>query len=379
MEISTILKSGYAGFLESETFLYHRIRLNRRNDLLKSLARPLIHFVLSFAKSSVVEEKNLGLVLTRNQYKFVCPIVECLDDNIVKGVKLEGELDLSVGNLGRLYKFNLKWILIGWRVLKGLSVIDKLHLLLYYHGYYLGAKRFFEKSNVNRLIVSNEVHPCLRFIVLAARSSGVETVLIPHTLPSKKFPAIIHDKVFFRGESSIEKYRISEYTKVYMVGDPSEFEKVERVNTCMGIAVNALDDLDAVAHLIKRILNAHKCVAIKLHPVFKDVPVELLDFADMIREDMFDFFSEIQCLVTGNSAIVVDALKQGIPVYLFEWVNDDVFGFWEYKIAPPLSAKLIEEIVIEDKIYGVDDTDFNLLLCDYGVSSRDKILRILMK
>lgn len=379
MKIDKILKIGYQGFLENDVFLYHRKSINGFLDFFKSLLRPLFH--LRSKANYKLKNDTIGVALTYNQSKYLSNIISRLPNSQLVSVAVDGEPLKESRVIGGLYRFNLIWFCRGWSVLKDLNFFDRLYLLFYYHGYYIGAKDFLNKSKVKQIIVSNEVHPILRFLVLAARDLGVNTVLIPHTLPSKVFPTLIHDQVFLRGKSSLKIYRFTDYTKYHIVGDPIPATKLnnnkaDNFGFCIGLAINALDDLSYILNLIAKIESLGGKVLIKLHPSFKEIPPQLKVYSEIIESNIDVFFFKIYSLICGNSAIVIDAIKQNIPVYFYSNIDDNIFYFSNYGIAPSLKDTNIEDIV-NKKLYKIDKIKIKELIFDCGHNVNQRIIRIL--
>lgn len=209
------------------------------------------------------------------------------------------------------------------------------------------------KVKPKTVIVSNDHNTLNRALLALARHAGIKTVYMQHASVSNLFPALNVDYAFLDGQSALETYRQCENNcpvtspliknrKVFLTGQKKELvtdlPRAEGLLT-VGVALNALDSLAGIKTLINNLRNNNLKVRLRWHPGFSSRKVRDLkrtlsdyevDFSDPKTESLGDFFSNIRCMIAGNSSIHLEAaLCHVLPIdYEIGKQNvDDYYGY----------------------------------------------------
>jgi len=194
---------------------------------------------------------------------------------------------------------------------------------------------FFRNSEINLLVVDYDRDNRSSAMVLAAKSQGIKTITLVHGAmnPPYGFYPIIADRIFVWGNFQSEYLNSKGVApeKVLIVGN-SIVDKIERrVNPPVkdhripvGIALNPMGDgynKQFLKHIIDYSINNNEVkFIVKLHASMTisdwmiEVQNENLFFYSFHDLTTPNFFSQIDTLIVGNSAIGYESVLNDIPV-----------------------------------------------------------------
>lgn len=201
------------------------------------------------------------------------------------------------------------------------------------------------------VIVSNDHNASNRALLALARESGIKTAYMQHASVSNLFPTINVDYAFLDGEFSLNVYRNCENNivsdivkikerKVFLSGQKKYLGKIKRENKVkLGIAINALDSSENIADLISYLHSSGVPLKIRWHPGLSKRKIKELSFifrkykievSDPFKESLVNFFSDINCLISGNSSIHLEAaLSDVVPIY-YEITPSGISDYYGY-------------------------------------------------
>jgi len=334
-------------------------KLRRYNRQLRSIRgrHPLyqaVRFVLSAIKQTAVRlfsrtegPGNGDVVLfhaTLNQRRALEPLAE----RIPRAVMLDG-----ISNdvpLADVYRQSLPFIGRTWRERrKSTGYLRETFTAffdeyIFIHGYYIVFRRIFADRRYRLAVVANDhAHPATTFIQ-AARDSGVPVVYIQHASVTGNFPPLTVDIALLEGKDAAEKYDTCgpSETTVYLVGMPRFDRHAGSVNrsgrlASLGICTNALDPHSAVERLATAIRASFPDMPVTLRPHPSDAgePWKTicsrhgLSYSDPAEQSAFGYLGGIDCLVAGNSNILLEAALLNVTPVLYDFTGEgiDYYGF----------------------------------------------------
>lgn len=228
------------------------------------------------------------------------------------------------------------------------------------------------------VLVSNDHNVPNRAILALARLRGVKTVYMQHASVSNLFPALNIDYIFLDGLSALESYRKCESNhppgmlptserKIFLSGQKKSLKSKSLKNTKkVGVALNALDSINDVKRLLQFFSQNNVNIKLRWHPSLPPKYVEeiksslddyYLEYSNPRKESLSDFFSDLTCLVAGNSSIHLEAaLCHVVPIYyeISEADISDYYGYVKNNLAK--SARDLSELLSVIQKVGAEDT-----------------------
>ena len=216
------------------------------------------------------------------------------------------------------------------------------------YGLYIVFRRWFRKNRPQSVIVSNDhsLVPCV--INKAAQDEGIPTFYIQHACVTEKFPPLRMDFALLEGLDAKEKYSaVSDgKTETHLIGIPKFDAFSKRINTStkcksVGICFSLADDLDRSLELlngmsevddIRFIVRPHMGMSSEAKQTFAAACTKFnFDYSTHESEQSFDFLDRIDVLISGTSAIALEAVMLNVTSlnYVLNLDISDWYGFIE--------------------------------------------------
>ena len=281
----------------------------------------------------------------------------CLRFNILDFFRMLSLSILSVSTLLSQLKKTRK-ASVGWHLPAFFSV----------YGYLVYFYRVLQEVNPRFVITANDHSVSNRCMLAVAHSLGIKTVYLQHASVSSQFPALRVDYAFLDGSYALDIYRLCEpnqpklmrdvpFPKVILSGQKKEvsISKVKDV-AIVGVAINSLDNHEAVINFINCLVGDKQKVRFRWHPrqskedIIKyraafecngDVTLSVPE-----KESVAEYLSNIKWLVAGNSSIHLEAaISNVLPIYfeLSPPEHSDYYGYVKHKLA--IHAGSIDDIL----------------------------------
>ena len=191
-----------------------------------------------------------------------------------------------------------------------------------------------------------------RILAQIATQVNIDTVYMQHASLSDNFSNlnIFNSYLLLEGEDSLIKMQKSGTVnkKIFLIGMPKfdiNFSKIKMTNKIsnIGLCTNGMDDFDSYNNLIKIINDNYSNLNILLRPHPSDrrnlnwemiAKKHKINYSDSTKIDSFNFFTEIDLLIAGDSSIHLEASLLNIPCIYFDTYekNIDWYGFKNNKL-----------------------------------------------
>lgn len=252
----------------------------------------------------------------------------------------------------------------GWALYKRLRKKNRLALKWYFNRfcyvyiYLVYFQGLLNELNPEYVITSNDHSVANRCLFAIARSLGIKSVYMQHASVSYIFPALRMDYAFLDGQAALDIYRHCESNqppggaagpipKVFLTGQKKRLIRSEKSETSwVGVALNALDEPEAVRELICRLVEAGEAVCVRWHPGLNPKQIERylnalhghpeVRLSDPREEPVADFLEGLRTLIAGNTSIHLEAALAGvIPIYYEFGPPDDpdIYGYVACKLS----------------------------------------------
>lgn len=212
-------------------------------------------------------------------------------------------------------------------------------LLITVNGSYEESLRLLKKNKPKAIVFANDHLIIARSMLLAANHLGIKTYYVQHASVSEYFPPLEFSHALLEGMDSQLKYeKCGEVkSKIHLCGMPKfdQFskqlnvkEKVEVVGLAFNLSVEIEDIFKFVSKLIET--NSNLKILLRAHPG-DDRNMDLLrnfTFSNSRREPVFSFLSRIDCLISGESSIHLEAVL--LDVYPLHFCFDKTIQFDYY-------------------------------------------------
>lgn len=236
-------------------------------------------------------------------------------------------------------------------------------------------ERLLNQVRPEFVITSNDHNVENRCLLAVAQKMGVRTVYMQHASVSEVFPALSVDYAFLDGQAALDVYEKCRGNRpahfngprtvdVFLAGQQKPLNFIRRNGaSCVGVALNPLDDGDAVVSLVGTLRRANVEICLRWHPRQDEEIVRRLRTAfstdkgvllsNPNRESVSEFMEKIRFLVAGNSSIHLEAAIAGVaPIYYESTAVDqpDYYGFVRNGIAKHAMTgrDLLDMLSIED-------------------------------
>ena len=317
-----------------------------------AFVRRLVVNLPSLLKSlDPIEAKHCFFGLTHNQRTSLKPVVTMLNESLDKSATLYSGED--VGSLikasnfwATLYLPALLVRMLGEKGYRRKSFRWAFDEYWRAYGLYILFRCWFRKKRPETITVSNDhsLFPCV--ITKAAQDEGIPTFYLQHACVTEKFPPLRMDFALLDGVDALEKYSAvsSGETKIFLVGVPkfdAFAEKINHSTRCrsVGVCFSLADDLDRSLQLLKGlsalegveiIVRPHMGMSAEAKQAFENA-CKKYNYALSLHaeEHSFDFLSRIDVLISGTSAIALEAVLLNVTSlnYVLNTESSDWYGF----------------------------------------------------
>ena len=382
----------------SKNVIYPKpIQENRFISAFNFISRLLATVVFIFRRLSVTRPISLPHDIlfyggSKNQLRAIKAVVSELGDNACCVLSDKSTADHPIPEAFEL-KFALHTLVIGLVELAFFCVFQRHRFatgvleaygeqvfkgFFYYHNW-----RYILKRNPIQIVVmSNDHNVENRTLLRAAAELGVKSVYLQHAHVTQSFPHLRFDLAFLDGVRSAEIYanikesnlkrREDVFTRVVLSGSPIYSKVSSRVNkikgtirdniSCVGIALNEVDDYETVREVINEVLSSGRCVRIRCHPLQDAVFVaKIAELAHSNRKIVFlqkesldEFLAHSSVLIAGDSNIQLDALFSKVPSYYLkmslEQFVPDYYGFVKNGVVIQIMLCELKDILIKPEI-----------------------------
>ena len=195
-------------------------------------------------------------------------------------------------------------------------------------------------------VVANDHAPLPCGFLAAAQHHGLKLVYVQHGEISHLFPPLKFDLALLYGERSKGIYaERGDVASVALMGTGTSTLPVSVPDTtdAVGIALTNLDAWTSLPQDIARIKHAlgAKRVVVRPHPAFRGrLPGEDHGDFEVSRGARLDEDARaVDLFVCGNSSVVLDLLRQGVPVAYYSRLDPlswDYYGFVRDNVVPEL-------------------------------------------
>ena len=174
------------------------------------------------------------------------------------------------------------------------------------------------------IIVSNDHSPASRAMLRFGNFLGKETVYIPHSMITRRFPKLIASYNFLDGDVMWAQYGKTADVgcSVVLSGPvrmPSKYStpnvrNTNNQNLVLGLCLNQLDDEKKVEKLISILLEIEELdkIIVRLHPnqhiASFSIPISKKVSLSVVDENIFEFIQRVDIILAGETAVHYDAL-----------------------------------------------------------------------
>lgn len=312
--------------------------------LLKDITADLLR---SFRKTAISDSKIWFLVLTQNNVDALKKIKDNIPNSIfVSFYRFRSKVNVEVSffylNRRLLHNFvyPFKWIFyLIYNKDKALRYFD---LLFTVNGTYEECIRLLKKSNPKAIVFTNDHLVIARSLLLAANDLGVKTYYIQHASVSSYFPPLEFTYALLDGKDALLKYQKSGSVKseVLLVGMTKFDDYINQINNSkkiktVGIAFNMADEVNGVKSCMEQIKSKHPDlkIIVRPHPAEKRDLTSLLNgitLSDPLSESALDFIKSIDCLISGDSSIHLEAVLSNVFPCYYNFSKSKRFDFYKY-------------------------------------------------
>lgn len=275
---------------------------------------------------------------TNNQMDSLSPIVQCTANSMLFGNPTENSFHF-VTFMAYLYSLPF----FGMTVKKFLQSKDFQRLSFHYnfdrywftYGYYIAVKNWLSKIKPEMLVFSNDHNVENRVLRKIAHEIHISTGYIQHASITDEFPVLEFDYAFLEGNDALNKYCIIGDTKtiVFLIGSP-KFDGYQRyLNNnqridSIGVCINAFDTYESVSHTLQLLRSSfpEKEFSLRPHPGekrmndWKNLANKFqITFSNSKEEKSFDFLKHVDCVIAGNSNILLEATLINVLPVLFDF------------------------------------------------------------
>ena len=245
--------------------------------------------------------------------------------------------------------------------------------------YFIG---LINSSNYKGVILTNDHTAICRSLLFSAKSEKILTFYIQHAAVSDFFPPIEFDCALLDGRNSYEAYikiqNKNKKRKVYnfkslLIGMQNSRKMYAqkgiktKKNVSIGIALKGdHENLDNIFRLINNLTTEKHKVFIRTHPKTKREYLELLKrrvsstkghvVIGEVDQTIEAFLYSIDCLIAGDSSIILESCIFGLPVFYSSQFSDfynDYYGFSKSGLVKDIDS-LLKNIRIKEILENLD-------------------------
>ncbi|PJJ59729.1 glycosyltransferase family protein [Hymenobacter chitinivorans] len=291
-------------------------------------------------------------VVSQNNYEALHFLREARADSVlVAGQSKEiGRYNAVVNRLSLrrklLYYWQFPFVLAGLAKTEGSRAWRFFDLVFNAIGYYEVYVRALRHYRPRAIVLANDHNDDARALLLAARACGVPTAYVQHASVSTNFPPLGFDLSLLEGQDALDKYRQCGPVqgRVELVGMPKADAFLARKNQQpavqrVGIAINTLDETQAVTAAVEYLLREFPDLTFTLRPHpgdrrdfgFLAQQHPQLRFSNAREQNVFEFLGEQDALIAADTSTHLEATLLNVVSLYFRFgthgVADDYYGY----------------------------------------------------
>ena len=214
-------------------------------------------------------------------------------------------------------------------------------------GFTYYASKLLNEYKPESVIFANDHDYDKKTLVLLCEDLGIKTIYAQHASVSLAFPELHFSYSFLDGTDAYEKYTAEGKKtngKVVLLGalrfDKLSHYRVKRrldQRNCIGIAVNVLDERNAIEKLCDQLRDkfTDKTIKIRTHPAMKNKPVKFSNLTRILYtcsadENLIDYLDSIDCQIAGDTGVHMDAILGGVPTIAYNFTNSEFGDNYKY-------------------------------------------------
>ena len=304
-------------------------------------------FIRVFKRHDIPAQKIWFLVLSQNNLDALKGIKESTSDSIYTSFfRLRSTLNENSTyyfylpfRFFRDFLYPIYWLIYYFNNKK--KATRYYDLLITVNGSYEESLRLLKKNKPKAIVFANDHLIIARSMLLAANHLGIKTYYVQHASVSDYFPPLEFSHALLEGMDSQLKYeKCGEVkSKIHLCGMPKfdQFSKqlnVKEKVEVVGLAFKFVDEIEDVFKFVSKLIEANSNLKILLraHPG-DDRNMDLLrnfTFSNSKTEPAFSFLSRIDCLISGESSIHLEAVLLDVYPLHFRFdktIQFDYYGF----------------------------------------------------
>ncbi len=207
-------------------------------------------------------------------------------------------------------------------------------------------KVILNNPHLKMIVLASDQNIENRSLIELAEKYKIKTLYVQHASVTKDFPTLPITYSFLDGQESFDKYdHGEEMTGKFILSGGARFDffykyKNEEKKYDVGIALNALDNMEKVSNLCKYIKKHYSSriivrphVSLLLNKRFKSdfFISQGIDISDSLKEPSCAFISKIKKMIAGESAIHLDAAIMDVPSIIYNMSDrDEILDIYSY-------------------------------------------------
>lgn len=213
-------------------------------------------------------------------------------------------------------------------------------------GYYEEYRRALRRYRPRAVVFANDHNDDARSLLLACQAEGIPTAYVQHASVSIHFPPLGFDLSLLEGQDALDKYRQCGPVRgrVELIGMP----KADALLTCrnqatrvqrVGIAINQLDEIDAVRRTLQSLLHQFPDLVFTFRPhpndtrnfQFLRLRHPQLVLSDPRKETVFEFLLQQDALIAADTSTHLEAVLLNLVSLYYRFGEhttvDDYYGY----------------------------------------------------
>lgn len=322
--------------------------------------RKSIHY-FSSNKNKKVNKDLIFLSFTNNQRESASALSNYFEEGCFWGNK---EFGNNIVPEYKGYFYAVKYFFRTVKQYRKATGYYKLSFKLFFwqywlsYGYLVMLERFITKNNIKTIVVTNDHLMRTRAVTYLANRDKFKSVYYQHASVTYNFPNLRFDYALLEGMDAFDKYKKAGVidSVVFIVGNlkrtrQMKLNKSSKVNN-IGICFGLNDEEDKITQLVDFIVNNYSFTKVVLRPHPGESRLQFIKhlesqfeiiISDSKQERVNDFLDGIDCVVSGESNIHLDAISKNIETVYFE-LNEftDSYSFIENELIIYISKNTYE-------------------------------------
>ncbi len=307
----------------------------------------LADFLRVFKRHNIPTQKIWFFVLTQNNFDALKEIKKFIPDSIYTSFfRFKSTINENSTHyfylpfrFFRNFLYPIYWLIYYFNNKKKAG--KYYDLLMTVNGSYEECLRLLKKNKPKAIVFANDHLIIARSMLLAANHLGIKTYYVQHASVSEYFPPLEFSYALLEGMDSQLKYaKCGEVKSIVHLCGMSKFDQfskqlnVKKKVGVVGFAFNLIDEIEEVFKFVSQLIedNSNLKILLRAHPgdsrnmeLFRN-----FSFSDSKTEPAFNFLSKIDCLISGESSIHLEAVLLDVYPLHFSFdkkIQFDYYGF----------------------------------------------------